>query len=162
MDVDDRLEELMILVEEAKAVPLSASCMVNRVQVLDLIDEIRRLLPRNLTEADNILSDRRAVILDGQAEADRLLFQAQAEQSRLVSQHEVYLVAVAEAERIRAEAYDEADEQRRQTDDYVDTKLANFEVVLNKTLAAVERGREKLRGRRAYDELDDEGEPFNG
>ena len=33
---------------------------------------------------------------------------------------------------------------RGEVDDYVDTKLANFEVVLDKTLAAVHRGREKL------------------
>ena len=33
---------------------------------------------------------------------------------------------------------------RAEVDDYVDTKLANFEVVLDKTLAAVNRGREKL------------------
>ena len=35
MDVDQKLEELSVLVEEAKAVPLSASCMVNRAVVLD-------------------------------------------------------------------------------------------------------------------------------
>ena len=44
---------------------------------------------------------------------------------------------------------------RREVDDYVDTKLANFEVVLTRTLGAVERGRDKLRGRREHDELDD-------
>ena len=33
MDVDQKLEELSILIEEAKAVPLSASCMVNRAAV---------------------------------------------------------------------------------------------------------------------------------
>jgi hypothetical protein len=36
---------------------------------------------------------------------------------------------------------------RAEVEDYVDGKLANFEVVLTKTVAAVERGREKLRGR---------------
>ena len=40
MDVDQRLEELAILIEEAKAVPLSASCMDNRAQVLDMIEDI--------------------------------------------------------------------------------------------------------------------------
>ena len=44
---------------------------------------------------------------------------------------------------------------RREVDDYVDTKLANFEVVLTRTLGAVERGRDKLRGRREVDDLDD-------
>ena len=42
---------------------------------------------------------------------------------------------------------------REEVDDYVDTKLANFEVVLDKTLSAVQRGREKLRGRTAHEDL---------
>ena len=42
---------------------------------------------------------------------------------------------------------------RAEVDDYVDTKLANFEVVLDKTLAAVSRGRDKLRGRTAHEDL---------
>ncbi len=42
---------------------------------------------------------------------------------------------------------------RAEVDDYVDTKLANFEVVLDKTLSAVQRGREKLRGRTAHEDL---------
>ncbi|MDX6222340.1 MAG: hypothetical protein QOD91_1394, partial [Frankiales bacterium] len=52
-------------------------------------------------------------------------------------------------------AREEAAGMRREVDDYVDTKLANFEVVLTRTLGAVERGRDKLRGRRESDDLDD-------
>ena len=36
MDVQERLDELAVLIEDAKAMPLSASCIVNRAQVLDL------------------------------------------------------------------------------------------------------------------------------
>ena len=42
---------------------------------------------------------------------------------------------------------------RREVDDYVDGKLANFEVVLQKTLSAVDRGRSKLKGRSDLDAL---------
>ena len=42
---------------------------------------------------------------------------------------------------------------RAEVDDYVDTKLANFEVVLDKTLTAVRRGRDKLSGRTAHGDL---------
>jgi len=52
----------------------------------------------------------------------------------------------AEADRILAEARQEAEEIRAEADDYVDSKLANFEVVLTKTLGSVGRGREKLLG----------------
>ena len=46
-----------------------------------------------------------------------------------------------------AEAHTDAESMRKQVDEYVDAKLATFEITLNKTLAAVARGRDKLRGR---------------
>ena len=162
MDVDQKLEELSTLVEEAKAVPLSASCMVNRAVVLDLIDDIRDALPSSLSDADQLLAEREAVVAEGRREADRLIAEAREEQLRMLSQHEVYLVAVAESEALRAETFDEVTRMRRETDDYIDARLATFEITLHKTLAAVERGRDKLRGQAEFDEdyPEDEGGPI--
>jgi len=70
-----------------------------------------------------------------------------------VSEHEIYRAAVAEADAVRADADAEAARMRRETDDYVDAKLANFEVALHKTIAAVQKGRDKIRGRHDYDDL---------
>ena len=66
---------------------------------------------------------------------------------RLVSETEVYAQAQQEAARVVAEAHGDAESMRKQVDEYVDAKLATFEITLNKTLAAVSRGRDKLRGR---------------
>ncbi len=159
MDVDQKLDELAQIVEQAKAVPLSASCMVNRAQVLDLIEDIREALPTSLSDADQLLAEREAVVAEGRLEADHLIAQAREEQIRMLSQHEIYLVAVAEAEAIRAETEDETFRMRRETDDYIDARLATFEITLHKTLAAVERGRDKLRGQ-VEEEILDEDEPL--
>lgn len=160
MDVDQRLEELATMIEEAKAVPLSASCMVNRAAVLDLIDDIRDALPSSLSDADQLLNEREAVVAEGRREADRLIALAREEQLRMLSQHEVYLVAVAESEALRAETFDEVTRMRRETDDYIDARLATFEITLHKTLTAVERGRDKLRGQaEQLEEYDDEDGP---
>jgi cell division septum initiation protein DivIVA len=152
VDVDQRLEELAILIEEAKAVPLSASCMVNRAQVLDMIEDIREALPESLSDADQLLAEREAVVAEGRIEADRLVAEARAEQMQMLSQHEVYLVAVEESEALRAETLDEVTRMRRETDDYIDGRLASFEITLHRTLTAVERGRDKLRDQAEYDE----------
>jgi hypothetical protein len=64
-----------------------------------------------------------------------------------VSQEEVVAEAHRHAALLITEAEELAERMRRETDDYVDAKLANFEVVLTKTLAAVSRGRDKVRGR---------------
>ena len=159
MDVDQKLEELSVLIEEAKAVPLSASCMVNRAVVLDLIDDIRDALPSSLSDADQLLAEREAVVSEGRREADRLIAEAREEQLRMLSQHEVYLVAVAESEALRGETFDEVTRMRRETDDYIDARLATFEITLHKPLTAVERGRDKLRGQAELEEeyAEDEG-----
>ena len=160
MEVEERLEELTQMVEQAKAVPLSASCMVNRAQVLDLIEDIRDALPSSLDAADQLLAERESGVAEGRREADRIIAEAREEQFRMVSQHEVYLVAVAEAEALRRETDDEVTRMRQETDDYIDAKLASFEIILNKTLTAVERGRDKIRAESSMQEFDGGDEPL--
>lgn len=152
MDVQERLDELMVMVEDAKSMPLSASCVLNRAQLLDLIEEIRQLLPESVYRADELLADREAVVLDGRREADRILEQARVLADRMVSEHEVYLAAVAESNALRAETAAETARMRQETDDYIDAKLATFEITLQKTLQTVDRGRERLRSQ-MYQEL---------
>ncbi len=153
MDVHDKLDELSALVESARAMPMSASCVVNRAQVLDLLDEARGLLPTSLAQADDVLADREDIVAAAKVSAAEIIARADEEARLLVSEHEVYRVAVAEADAVRADADAEARRMRRETDDYVDAKLANFEVALHKTIAAVQKGRDKIRGRHDFEEL---------
>lgn len=152
VDVQERLDELTVLVEDAKAMPLSASCIVNRSQVLDIIEEIRQLMPESVYRADELLADREAVVQDGRREADRILAQARTTADLLVSEHEVYLTAVEEASVLRSEVAAHTQKMRIETDDYIDGKLATFEITLQKTLQTVDRGRERLRSQ-MYQEL---------
>ncbi len=159
MDVQERLDELAVLIEDAKAMPLSASCIVNRAQVLDLIQEIRQLLPESVHRADELLADREAVVQDGRREADRIIERARTEADRMVSEHEVYLAAVDESEALTRHTSQETARMRKETDDYIDAKLATFEITLQKTLQTVDRGRERLRSQ-MYQELAQE-QPYD-
>ena len=153
MDVHDKLDELISVVENSRAMPMSASCIVNRGEVLGLLEEIRGLLPEDLRHAQMLLADRESVVDEGRREAARIITQAEEERVALTAEAEVVSESQRQAARIRQEAADEARTMRGEVDDYVDTKLANFEVVLDKTLTAVQRGREKLRGRTAHEDL---------
>jgi len=62
---------------------------------------------------------------------------------------------------VRRDSEYEADRMRQEVDDYVDAKLAGFEVALNKTLSAVSRGREKLRGTDMSPQVFDETGPVD-
>jgi hypothetical protein len=169
VDVHDKLDELVAVVENARSMPMSASCVVNRGEVLSLLEELRELLPEEFRHAEMLLSDRESVVDEGRREAERILAAARAEQARLVSETEVLAAAERAAQEVREAAAEEARGMRGEVDDYVDAKLANFEVVLDKTLAAVHRGREKLRGRSSSEDfggdagpghpLDDEAHP---
>ena len=153
MDVHAKLDELTALIENARAMPMSASCVVNRAELLDHLDEVRELLPSELAEAERVLRDKRAVIAEGQVEAEQLLEAARAERARMVARTEVMREASKEADQLLAAARADADRMRREIDDYVDGKLANFEVVLHKTMAAVAKGRAKISGRSELDNL---------
>src|SRR4029078_13365081 len=93
-----------------------------------------------------LLDDREAVVEEGRREALRIIAEAELERDRLTSQTEVMDAAEVKAEQSLVAAVEEAHTMRAEVDDYVDSKLANFEVVLDKTMAAVRRGRDKLRG----------------
>jgi vacuolar-type H+-ATPase subunit H len=153
VDVSAKLDQLAQLVESARSMPMSASCVVNRGEVLGLLEELREMLPGALREAEWVLKDRDEVVEQGRKEGEQLVAQARVEAQRLVSRTEVMQTATREAERVTAEATENAKNMRLEVEDYVDTKLANFEVVLHKTLTAVERGRDKLRGRHELDQL---------
>ena len=158
MDVQRKLDALAELIEQARAMPMSASAIINRAEVLELVDDIRASLPAQLSDAELLLGRRDQVVADGRLEADRIIDAAYAEQGRLVSESETYRQAQIEAERIIHEAQLTADRTQHEVDDYVDARLANFEVVLQKTLATVARGRAKLGGGTEQDALPESAE----
>lgn len=152
-DVEAKLHQLDRLVSEAKAVPLSASVMVNRAEVEALVGELRASLPDELTQARWVIKERDEILERAHADANRLVDDARVERDRLVSEQEIVRTAERDASRLVEDAREHARQIRLEAEDYVDAKLANFEVVLHKTLSAVEKGRQRLRGRIAADDL---------
>ncbi|MGV9911236.1 cell division initiation protein [Streptomyces tendae] len=146
MDVQNKLDEITAMVSGARAMPMSASCVVNRAELLSMLEELRAELPGSLAQAQELIGDREQMVAQARQEADRIIESAHAERGSLIAGTEVARCSQAEADRILAEARQEAEEVRAEADDYVDSKLANFEVVLTKTLGSVGRGREKLLG----------------
>lgn len=147
------LDELSGIVEGARSMPMSASCVINRTEVLALLQDVRAQLPQALVRAQEVLGDRDAVLEDGRREAERVLALAARERHQLLAQTDLIQEAEAEAARVLEDARELADAMRAEVEDYVDGKLANFEIVLGKTLEAVERGRRKLSGRHELDDL---------
>jgi hypothetical protein len=55
---DELLSELTEIVETARALPMSASCVLPRERVLDLLDELREVLPPEMDEARTVIATR--------------------------------------------------------------------------------------------------------
>ncbi|MEU9981221.1 cell division initiation protein [Streptomyces sp. NPDC050856] len=147
MDVQKKLDEIVATVRNARSMPMSASCVVNRAELLALLEEVRRALPGSLAQAQELIGGREQLVEQARQEAERIIQAAHAERGSLISDTQVARRSQEEADRILAEARREAEEIRAEADEYVDSKLANFEVVLTKTIGSVDRGREKLLGR---------------
>ncbi|MEV6399529.1 cell division initiation protein [Streptomyces sp. NPDC051907] len=147
MDVQKKLDEIVDAVGSARSMPMSASCVVNRAELLAMLEEVRQALPGSLAQAQELIGGREQLVEQARQEAERIIQTAHAERGSLISDTQVARQSQDEADRILAEARREAEEIRAEADDYVDSKLANFEVVLNKTIGSVDRGREKLLGR---------------
>ncbi len=103
-----------------------------------------RRAPGELRRAAALLEERDKILDAGQREAERIITEGEAEHARLVSINEITVSAEHEASRIVSEARAEAQRLRDEVDDYVDTALANFEQFLTRSLASIERGRDKM------------------
>lgn len=156
-DVRATLDAITELVQSARAMPMSASCVVNRPELLALLADLRAQLPVAFGQAEQVLQDKDGVLDAGRREAARIVDRARAERRRMLSSTDLLAEAEGEAGRVLEEARSSAEVMRVEVEDYVDGKLANFEIVLTKTLAAVERGRQKLAGRHELDDLGDGG-----
>jgi F0F1-type ATP synthase membrane subunit b/b' len=153
VDVRVKLAEVRQAVVEARSMPMSASVVMNRAELLQLLDELEAALEHAFTEADRVTRQRDEVIDEGRREAEIIVGDARNERDRLVSDTEVFRIAQRRADEVLAEAQAEADGLRKETEEYVDGKLANFEITLERTIDTVKRGRERLAGRSALDAL---------
>jgi vacuolar-type H+-ATPase subunit H len=143
-EADALLRRAADLVASARPMPLSSSVMINRDEVLDLLGEAIDRLPDELRQARWLLKEREDFLKRVQGEGDEILDQASAKAEAMVQRTEVVKAAEQRAKRIVEEANDEARRLRHECEDFCDQRLAQFEIVLNRTLKMVHAGREKL------------------
>lgn len=145
MDVQKKLDEIVASVGSARSMPMSASCVVNRAELLAMLEEVRQALPGSLAQAEELIGGREQMV--EHARRGRADHRDRARRARLTDlRHGGRPALPGRGRPHHHRGPPEAEEVRAEADDYVDSKLANFEVVLTKTLGSVGRGREKLLG----------------
>jgi len=144
-DVESILLRLKELVEAGRSMPMSASVLVNREEFLELLEESIATLPQELRHSRWLLKEREEFLSQARREADDIIEAGRVRAERMVERTEV----VREARRVAQSVVDDAEASGRQlrheAEDYVDQKLASFEIVLERIMKEVSGGRQKLR-----------------
>ncbi len=157
-DAETLIRRVHELITNARPMPLSASVMINRDEVLELLDEAITRLPEELRSARWLLKEREEFLAKARSEADEILEAAAVRAERMVQRTEVVRAAQQTARRTVEEAQAEARRLRHECEDYCDQKLASFEIILDRTLKTVQAGRERLQAAPLPDAAPD-GEP---
>ena len=143
-DLETLLRELREVIDAARTMPMSASVLVNREEALELIDEALAAMPEELRHARWLLKEREEYLTQARRDAEDIVEAGRVQAERMVERTEI----VREARRVAQSLVDDSEASGRQlrheAEDYVDQKLAAFEVVLERTMQAVQKGRERL------------------
>ena len=146
MDSIEKLNAAVTLIEEARGVPLSASCVVHRGEILEILDGARLALPSDLDQAIQIISSRDIIVEEARVSAEQLIATAREDVARMVEQTAIVQAARDEAQRILDDPRRLAEQEQAEVESYIDGRLATLEVILSKTMESVARGRERLEG----------------
>jgi vacuolar-type H+-ATPase subunit H len=143
-DAETLVRQALDLVVNAKQMPLSASVLISKEEVAELLQDALQRMPDELRQARWLLKEREDFIAEKSREADVLLEEVRVQAERMVQRTEIVRQANHVAQRILDDANEEARRLRHEVEDYADQKLASFEIVLDRTMKTVRAGREKL------------------
>ncbi len=137
--------------------PLSSSVMVSRDEVISLVQAGLESLPDELRQARWLLREREEFMAERSREAEALMDEVRAQAEHMVQRTEIVRQANAVAQRILDDANEEARALRHQAEDFVDTKLAGMEIVLDRLTRTVQAGRSRLAAPTVEAPPEDEG-----
>ena len=140
------IRQAIELVEAARPMPLSASSIINKDEVLAPLRQAVAGLPEELKAARWLLKEREDFLERVQGEGDQIIARARASVEQMVQRTEVAKAADERARQLVAEAEEEARRLRLETEDWCDQKLGGMEVVLERTMRTVASGRARLQG----------------
>lgn len=155
MDMLEHINKLEGLVSQAKRVPITGRAMIDADKLVELIDQMRLAVPRNVQEAEEVLDRREQIINQTMLDARRVRASAETEARTLVDESELTRSAkkrsdeiVAEGEERAARLLQVAEQQARKkmagVDQYAQDSLAQLEEQLLTVLNSVHAGQRVL------------------
>lgn len=143
-DSETLLRRTIDIIATARTMPLSNSPMVNRDEIIELLEEALNRLPDELRQARWMLRERDEFVAKTRREADDIVEASRAQAERMVQRTEVVRAAEMRARQIVDAAESESRRMRNEIEDFCDQRLASFEIILDKVARTVATGRERL------------------
>ncbi|MFM1752952.1 MAG: hypothetical protein RL119_1914 [Actinomycetota bacterium] len=147
------LRRAIDIIATAPNMPLSSTPRIDRDEIIELLEEALHRLPDELRQARWMLKEKDEFILRTRREAEEVIEAAKVQAERFVQRSEVVRAAEARARQIAEAAEDESRRLKHETEDFLDQRLASFEILLDKLAKTVATGRRRLSiGERADDD----------
>ena len=143
-DAETLLKRAVDIVVTAPTMPLSSSPRIDRDEMVELLSEALSRLPEELRQARHLLRERDEFIARTRREAAEVVEAARVQSERMVQRTEVVRAAEARARHIMETASSESRRLKNETEDFLDQRLASFEILLERLTRAVATGRQKL------------------
>lgn len=143
-DAETLLRRAVDIVATAPTMPLSSSPRIDRDEMVELLGEALTRLPEELRQARYMLRERDEFIARTRREAAEIVEAARVQSERMVQRTEVVRAAEARARHIMETANSESRRLKHETEDFLDQRLASFEILLERLSRTVANGREKL------------------
>lgn len=126
-DINHLIDRLERLLNESWRMPLSAYLVINEDDFLDVIDQMRTAIPREVKEGEKIQRERERIVAQAEEEAERLLQLAQEDAAKLVEQHEIIRMSEQRGRTIIERAQREAEVLKGEADEYARQVLVSLD-----------------------------------
>ena len=145
-NMEDIIGALYDVVQDARAMPLAADkCILERDQVLDMLDEILAQMPGELKQARTIVESRNELVSQARREAENIMRQAQDQARAMVTKESVYVEAQRASEELMAQTQNKLAQLQKACNDYVDDALRRTEETVTQALNDVRDTRTRFR-----------------
>lgn len=146
-EVMELIDQLYTMVSEAWGVPLgNEKCIVERDQVLEILDEIKTAMPVELSEAKRLVSARDEFINNAKREAEGIRNQAEERARALVNDQEIVRIAKARSNEMLASTQAKADALRQASSQFCVDALRRTEEAISAALGSVQQAHAAFQG----------------
>ena len=133
----DRLEEIL---NQSRPIPLTKNVVVDEDTLLDLIDQMRVVIPDEIRKAEQVLAQRDRLLAQAQEEANRTLAIAREKSDQMLERDALVQAAQSRADQVNVQMREDIEKERREADEYVLQTLTRLEVELDRYLTQVRNG----------------------